>query len=70
MNWWKLLRKAFAYEKGCYVPTSGRRKKKVEDESMGSAFLNALAGTRLYPITDRRVSGLSHAQQLFTLQQR
>lgn len=31
---------------------------------MGSAFLNALAGTRLYPITDRRLSGLSHAQQL------
>jgi thiamine-phosphate diphosphorylase len=31
---------------------------------MRSPFLDALAGTRLYPITDRRLSGLSHAQQL------
>jgi len=31
---------------------------------MRSAFLNALAGTRLYPLTDRRLSGLSHSQQL------
>ncbi|MEP6911411.1 MAG: thiamine phosphate synthase [bacterium] len=31
---------------------------------MSSIFLNALAGTRLYPITDRRLSGLSHAEQV------
>jgi thiamine-phosphate pyrophosphorylase len=34
---------------------------------MSSAFLDALAGTRLYPLTDRRLSGLSHAQQLSEL---
>jgi thiamine-phosphate pyrophosphorylase len=37
---------------------------------MSSAFLDALAGTRLYPLTDRRVSGLSHAQQLSELSKR
>jgi thiamine-phosphate pyrophosphorylase len=31
---------------------------------MGASFLNALSGTRLYPLTDRRLSGLSHAEQL------
>jgi len=31
---------------------------------MGSDFLVALAGTRLYPLTDRRLSGLSHAEQV------
>jgi len=31
---------------------------------MSSAVLDALAGTRLYPLTDRRLSGLSHLQQL------
>jgi len=31
---------------------------------MSSIFLNALAGTRLYPLTDRRLSGLSHAEQV------
>lgn len=31
---------------------------------MSNAFLNALAGTRLYPLTDRRLSGLSLSQQL------
>ena len=34
---------------------------------MFSKFLNALAGTRLYPITDRRLSGLSHAEQVSQL---
>ncbi len=34
---------------------------------MLSKFLNALAGTRLYPITDRRLSGLSHAEQVSQL---
>lgn len=34
---------------------------------MNSIFLNALAGTRLYPITDRRLSGLSHAEQVSRL---
>lgn len=34
---------------------------------MSSNFLNALAGTRLYPITDRRLSGLSHAEQVSLL---
>ncbi len=31
---------------------------------MGANFLKALAGTRLYPLTDRRLSGLSHAEQV------
>jgi thiamine-phosphate pyrophosphorylase len=31
---------------------------------MGSNFLNALGGTRLYPLTDRRLSRLSHLEQL------
>jgi thiamine-phosphate pyrophosphorylase len=34
---------------------------------MSSIFLNALAGTRLYPITDRHLSGLSHAEQVSSL---
>src|SRR6185295_7530051 len=66
MNWWKSLLKAFGCEKECYVPTNGQRRRKVEaqTQSMSSAFLDALAGTRLYPLTDRRLSGLSHLQQL------
>ncbi len=32
-----------------------------------SNFLTALAGNRLYPITDRRLSGLSHAEQVSRL---
>lgn len=31
---------------------------------MSSTFLNALAGTRLYPLTDRCLSGLSHGEQV------
>lgn len=31
---------------------------------MSSVFLNALANTRLYPLTDRGLSGLSHAEQV------
>jgi thiamine-phosphate pyrophosphorylase len=34
---------------------------------MSSNFLAALAGTRLYPLTDRRLSGLSHAEQVSQL---
>lgn len=34
-----------------------------------SSFLNALAGTRLYPITDKCLSGLSHAEQVSHLSQ-
>jgi thiamine-phosphate pyrophosphorylase len=34
---------------------------------MVSNFLNALGGTRLYPLTDRRLSGLSHAEQVSQL---
>ena len=34
---------------------------------MSSNFLDALAGTRLYPLTDRDLSGLSHAEQLLQL---
>lgn len=34
---------------------------------MSSIFLDALAGTRLYPLTDRRISRLSHAQQALHL---
>jgi len=36
---------------------------------MSSNFLEALAGTRLYPITDRQLSGLSHAEQVSRLSQ-
>lgn len=31
---------------------------------MSSTFLSALANTRLYPLTDRSLSGLSHAEQV------
>jgi thiamine-phosphate pyrophosphorylase len=34
---------------------------------MSSNFLDALAGTRLYPLTDRQLSGLSHAEQVLLL---
>jgi len=34
---------------------------------VGSSFLHALAGTHLYPITDRHLSGLSHAEQVALL---
>lgn len=34
---------------------------------MSSNFLDALAGTRLYPLTDRALSGLSHAEQVSQL---
>jgi thiamine-phosphate pyrophosphorylase len=35
-----------------------------------SGFLNSLATTRIYPITDRSVSGLSHAEQVSVLAKR
>ncbi|HSS22591.1 MAG TPA: thiamine phosphate synthase [Pyrinomonadaceae bacterium] len=31
---------------------------------MSSSFIDALAGSCLYPITDKRISGLSHAEQV------
>ena len=34
---------------------------------MSSKFLQALAGKRVYPITDRQLSKLSHAQQVSKL---
>lgn len=34
---------------------------------MSSNFLDALAGARLYPLTDRQVSGLSQAEQVLQL---
>ena len=34
---------------------------------MNSSFMQALAGTHLYPITDRHLSGLSHADQVTQL---
>lgn len=34
---------------------------------MSSIFLDALGKTRLYPLTDRRLSGLSHADQISQL---
>jgi thiamine-phosphate pyrophosphorylase len=34
---------------------------------VSSRFINALAGTRLYPVTDRHLSGLSHAEQVARL---
>jgi thiamine-phosphate pyrophosphorylase len=36
---------------------------------MSSAFLDALNDTRFYPLTDRRLSGLSHAEQVSLLGQ-
>jgi thiamine-phosphate pyrophosphorylase len=37
---------------------------------MPSAFLSALAGIRVYPLTDRELSGLSHAAQVSQLSER
>jgi thiamine-phosphate pyrophosphorylase len=37
---------------------------------MRSSFLNALAGVRIYPITDRLLSGRSHAEQVLRLGER
>jgi thiamine-phosphate pyrophosphorylase len=34
---------------------------------MSSTFLKALGETRLYPLTDRAISGLSHAEQVIRL---
>jgi thiamine-phosphate pyrophosphorylase len=34
---------------------------------MSANFTQALAGTRLYPVTDRQLSGLSHAEQVSRL---
>jgi len=34
---------------------------------MSSIFLDALGNTRVYPLTDRRLSGLSHAEQVARL---
>jgi thiamine-phosphate pyrophosphorylase len=34
---------------------------------MSAKFLDALAGSRLYPLTDRSISGLSHADQVLQL---
>ena len=34
---------------------------------MSSTFMHALAGTHVYPITDRHLSGLSHAEQVAQL---
>jgi len=34
---------------------------------MGSSFLHSLVGSQLYPITDRHLSGLSHAEQVAQL---
>lgn len=38
-----------------------------EIQTIGSIFLNALANTRVYPLTDRRLSGLSHVGQVSVL---
>jgi len=37
---------------------------------MSSNFIAALAGSRLYPITDKKISGLSHAEQVKQLADR
>ena len=37
---------------------------------MNSSFLHSLAGSHLYPITDRHLSGLSHADQVDQLRNR
>lgn len=44
---------------------SGPRKKRLETSFlMSSTFLHALAGARLYPLTDRSRSQLSHSEQV------
>jgi thiamine-phosphate pyrophosphorylase len=37
---------------------------------MSSRFVAALAGSQIYPITDKRISGLSHAEQVARLSDR
>lgn len=37
---------------------------------MSSTFLGALGKTRIYPLTDRGISGLSHAEQVIRLSER
>lgn len=48
---------------------SVQSEKRFETQNMSSIFLDALAKTQLYPITDREVSGLSHAAQVSELTQ-
>src|SRR6185295_3471416 len=38
--------------------------------AMGSGFLDALNGSTLYPITDRRLSQLSHVEQILEFNRR
>jgi thiamine-phosphate pyrophosphorylase len=45
---------------------SAKRLRK-SDESVTSVFLDSLGTTRIYPITDRSLSGLSHAEQVAVL---
>jgi thiamine-phosphate pyrophosphorylase len=42
----------------------------LETQNISSIFLNALSDTRLYPLTDRHLSGLSHAAQVSVLSDR
>src|SRR5918993_1712712 len=41
-------------------------RRKTPSQAM-NLFLKALDGTRVYPLTDRHISGLSHEQQVVTL---
>src|SRR5918993_2980484 len=41
-------------------------RRKTPSQAM-NLFLKALDGTRVYPLTDRHISGLSHEQQVLTL---
>src|SRR6267143_4028214 len=65
-NWWKLPHRIFDCAKECSDPTNGQSEKRFETQNMSSIFLDALA-TPLYPVTDRTLSGLSHAEQVSQL---
>jgi thiamine-phosphate pyrophosphorylase len=46
---------------------NGQSEKRLETQFMSSIFLDALGKNRLYPLTDRQLSGLSHAEQVSQL---
>jgi thiamine-phosphate pyrophosphorylase len=46
---------------------NGPRKKRIDFSAVSSHFMKALAGTHLYPVTDRHLSGVSHAEQVARL---
>jgi thiamine-phosphate pyrophosphorylase len=46
---------------------NGQSEKRLETQFMSSIFLDGLGKSRLYPLTDRELSGLSHAEQVSQL---